>query len=506
MSPQVWKPRATRDFLRWIALTAPLLAWPFLVRPGQVFLLATFVLVLVALIAARTAVQLIVVLFTYYGIDGYLRLLFDYNWAIYLLPLIAAGVVYIRWFTAPPWKADPGSLTRSPIALPLIGLSALYVLQMFNGTPFNPVISLGGLAYHLGSVPLFFVAATGFADLRRVRGILWFIVALVLFECAYALAQYYLGAPEALTMSQHYQARITSEAWWIPGSSELIYRPTGLTLNGGGPALYGVIGVVLALGLVQSRRTPMGVKLLLPLALFVMLLAVFISAVRAFWLSLLIALVAFSLLQGVRYLTLMAILCWGAAAMAIQWTRGALYVRFSTVFAPWALFSHERGGDILAAPRIIAEHPFGIGLGRAAGSALGQAMQLYPEGTYGVAHNYWVSLTWEASLLAPLLLGWLLWRLGRFGFNLLRAAQDRETRAIIAAILALDIGIVSMTFAGPALAGVASSFAQYFWFLSGLLVALSKVLNQAQTAVGVVEETPSLPSISPPQDRAWYAG
>lgn len=502
MRSETWGRETTRDVLRGVAWSLPILVWPFFARPGVVFLAGTYLLVLAPLMQARTATQLIVILFAYYGVDGYLRLLFDYNWFMYLLPLLAAFVVYVRWFFGPLWRNTPGAFTRSPIGLPLIGLFVLYLLEMFNGVPFNPIVSVGGLAYHLGSVPLFFVAATGFRDLGRVRAILWFIVVLVIFECTYALGQYYLGAPEALALSQHYQARIASEAWWIPGTYQLIYRPTGLTLSGGGPGLYGVIGVVLALGLLQGRSSGLGIRLTLPLGLLIMLVAVFLSAIRAFWLSLIIALVVYSLLQSIRYLTLAALLGWGAAAIAIKWTQGALYARLSTLFQPWALFSQERGGDILTLPKLVLEHPFGIGLGRAAGSAAGRAIEMFPEGAYGGAHNYWVSLAWEATIIAPVLLGWLLWRLGWFGLSLLRRVKNSETRAIIAAILALDTGIVAMTFAGPALAGLASSFAQYFWFLSGLLVALSSNLGESPVTVDLARKEPIPPTQSSPLGRA----
>jgi hypothetical protein len=485
------------DFRRGIALSLPLLIWPFLARPSVVFLIGTLVLVLLLLILARTATQLIVVLFAYFAVDGYLRLLFNYSWVIYLLPFLASIFVYLRWFTSPRWRQSSGAFFGNPISIPLLGLVGLYLLQMFNGVPFNPVVSLGGLAYHLGAVPLFFIAATGFADVRKIRNILWFIVALAALESAYALVQYYFGAPGPLALSQAYQVRIAREAWWIPGSAELIYRPTGLTLTGGGPGLYGLVGFVLTLGLLRGQRSSMGIRLLVVAGMFVMMVAVFLSAVRAFWLSLLIALIAFSMLQNVRYLTLSTGLVWGAAALAIRWTRGALFQRLSTLSRPWELFSRERGGDVLSLPTIIAQHPFGIGLGRVAGAAAGRAAELFPEGAYGMAHNYWLSLTWEASIIAPLLLFWLLWKLASFGFSLWRRVNEPGLRSIIAAILGLDLGITAMTFAGPSLAGLASTFAQYFWFLSGLLFAVARVSDRApesapttrDSAVGHVRPT-----------------
>jgi hypothetical protein len=446
------------------------------------FLLCTYLLVLVPLLFARTATELIVVLFVYYGIDGYLRLLFEYNWAIYQLPLVATLLVYLRWFSVRRANDTGFSLARNPIAIPLLGLAGLYGIEMFNGVPWDPLVSIGGLAYHLGTVPLFFIAANGFRDERKIRGILWFIVGLALFECLYALAQYYLGPPEPLALSQHYQARITGEAWWVPGSLDLVYRPTGLTLGAGGPAMYGVLGIMLALGLLQGSRSSLGLKTVMLLGVFAMLVAVFLSAVRAFWLGLLLALLVFGLFHSVRYVALISGLGWAAAMLAVSWTRGALYARLSTLLTPWTVFYRERGSDILQVPSIVSQFPMGIGLGRATGSAAGQARELLPEGVYGGAHNYWVSLTWEASLLAPLLLAWLLWLLFRSEFSVLRQAPDRGTRGIVAAIFALGLGIVAMTFAGPVLAGLASSFAQYFWFLSGLVFATRFTFDKAVAA------------------------
>jgi hypothetical protein len=459
------------DLRRGILLSSPLLAWPFLVHQGTAFLFCTYLLVLVPIILARTATELIVVLFVYFGVDGYLRLLFEYSWGIYQLPLAATLLVYLRWFSVQRPKDTGFSLTRNPIAIPLLGLAGLYAIEMFNGVPWDPLVSVGGFAYHLGTVPLFFIAANGFRDERKVRGILWFIVGLALFECLYALAQYYLGPPELLALSQHYQARMASEAWWVPGTTDLVYRPTGLTIGAGGPAMYGVVGIVLALGLLQGSRSSLSLKTAVLLGVFAMLVAVFLSAVRAFWLGLLLALLVFGLLRSVRYVTLIGGLGWAAAALAISLTHGALYARLSTLLTPWTVFYQERGADILQLPRIVSQTPMGIGLGRVAGSAAGQARGLLPEGVYGGAHNYWVSITWEASLLAPILLGWLLWLLFKSGFSVFRQAKDLGSRSVVAAILALDLGIVAMTFAGPVLAGLASSFAQYFWFLSGLVFA-----------------------------------
>jgi hypothetical protein len=338
-------------------------------------------------------------------------------------------------------------------------------------------------------MPLFFVAATGFGEERRIRPILWFIVGLALFECLYAVVQNYVGPSHALALSQRFQARIAGEAWWVPGSPELIYRPTGLTIGGGGPGVYGFIGVLVALGLLEGWRTTLRGRFGLLLGVFVMLVALFLSSIRAFWLGLLIALFVFGALRrNVRYLIVVVGIGWGAAAVAINATGGALSTRLSPLLTPWAWFSQERGSELLLVPDIVAQYPMGIGLGRATGSASGQASQVFPEGVYGQAHNYWVSITWEASILAPILLGWLLWQISKIGFSVIRRAPDRGTRGIVAAILAIDAGIVAMTFAGPSLAGVASSFAQFFWFLSGLLLALpnswSKAVDPAPTTEG----------------------
>ncbi len=417
--------------------------------------------------------------------------MFDYSRAIYILPVVAAVIVYARWFFGPQWRQSPGVFSRNPIALPLLGLVALYVVQMLNGVPWNPVVSVGGFVYHLGTVPLFFIAASGFRDGREIRGVLWFVVGLALFECTYGLAQYYLGPPEALALSQHFHARMVGEAWWTPGSSELVYRPTGLTLNGGGPGMYGLIGVLLVLGLFEGWHPRRWRKLALLLGVLVMLVTILLSAVRAFWLGLLVALLVFGVLEGFGYLAAVAGLGWAAAALAVTWTRGALYIRLSTLLSPWAVFSRERGSELLSLPQIVAQYPAGIGLGRVAGSAAGEAKQLFPEGSYGFAHNYWVSLAWEASILAPLLLVLLLSRLAAFGFSVYRRTRDRESRGVVAAILALDAGIVAITFAGPALAGLASSLAQYFWFLSGLLFAISG--RSVGTSTGPITSAESWP-------------
>jgi hypothetical protein len=491
MIPDDTELKGRGDLLKGVALALPILFWPLVVRSGVGFLAATFVLVLVPLLVARTATQLIVVLFAYYGVDGYLRLVFEYNWAVYQLPLWATMLVYVRWFFGPKWKQARGAFWGNPVSLPLIGLVGLYGLQMLNGVPWNPVVSVGGFVYHLGAMPLFFVAASGFADERQVRRILWFILGLVLLECVYALGQHYLGPSAALTLSQHYQERIRGEAWWTPGSSGLIYRPTGLTISGVGPGMYGLIGIVLVLGLFEGRRLAPGRRLVILIGVFVMLVAVFLSAVRAFWLGLLVAAIVYGVLQSVRHLTVIVGLGCAAAAAGISWTGGALYERLSTLAAPWDVFSRERGWEILRLPDIISQYPMGIGVGRAAGSAAGQARQLLPEGLYGGTHNYWVSITWEASLLAPLLLGWLLWRLSRCGWSILQSAPERSTRGIVAAILALDASVVAMTFAGPTLAGVSSSFAQYFWFLSGLLFAIPGAsAHPRSAAVGEHPVTP----------------
>ncbi len=235
--------------------------------------------------------------------------------------------------------------------------------------------------------------------------------------------------------------------------------------------MYGLIGVVLALGLFQGWRSALWGKLAMLVGVFAMLIAIFLTAVRAFWLGLLVALIVFGLLRSLWYVTPMRGLGWGAAAVATSWTRGALYARLSTLLTLRAVFSSERGSDISQLPDIIARYPMGIGLGRVAGSAAGQAKALFPGGSYGFAHNYWVGLAWEASIVAPILLGWLLWRLLRSGYAVLRQTPVSGTKSVVAAILALDVAIVAITFAGPALAGVASSLAQYFWFLSGLLFA-----------------------------------
>jgi hypothetical protein len=472
-----------RDALKAVGLALPLLLWPFIARQGQAFEIVTFVLVLTTFLAARTPTQLIVILFAYYGVDGYLRLLFEYDWVIYQLPLLLTLLVYVRWFFSPQWRRSRSILNTSPIALPLMSLVGLYVLQTLNGVPWNPLISVGGFVYHLGAMPLFFIAATGFRNEQGVRPMLWFIVGLTVFECVYAIVQNYLGPSHALALSQHYQARLQMEAWWTPGGNELIYRPTGLTIGGGGPGVYGFIGILVAMGLLEGWRPTIAGKLGMVLSVFAMLLALLLSSIRAFWLALLIGLGVFAVYRrNVRYLVLVLAIGAGASALAINATRGALSSRLLPLLTPWDFFTEERGSDLSHLPAIIAHYPLGIGLGRATGSASGQASQMFPEGLYGYAHNYWVSITWEASILAPILLAWLLLRLGRLGLDTLRMAPSRSGRGIIAAILGIDAGIVAMTFAGPSLAGVSSSFAQFFWLLSGLLLALRTSWKGSQAA------------------------
>jgi hypothetical protein len=436
-----------------------------------------------------------VVIFAYLAIEGFLKLLSNYN------PLVHVGADVIVLSLALVWVL--GAVATRSAHLPrlpwskLILLYALWiVLQLFN--PYSPglVPALASFKAHLTMIPLYFIAAALVRSREDVVRLFAALAAIALVPYATALIQYALGPASVLDLSPRYWQNISFYHEW---------RPFGTSAVPGGESVLAFLVVPLALVLVVTPRIPAGLRILALVSITLAAGTFVVSGVRQMLLGCVLALAVMGALAASRgrgglVLGAMFVLLIGAGAyVSVQaflepistenvrrdprspqiWRERDVTERLLSLSQTGTYLEARRGAWGAISYRL-TRYPFGAGLGRTGAGAGAFRAQLSstPEGArlqqeVGWSDNFFADELVEAGIPGLVILTTILVGLLAGAVRLARRARDPLVISAAAAIAGLFFTYLVVSWGSQPL--LANPTLAYFWLLAGVLAALRRI-------------------------------
>lgn len=437
----------------------------------------------------------VVVIFAYLAIEGFLKLLSNYN------PIVHVGIDLVVLTVALIWVLDAVATRSAKLPdLPWVKLIALYalwiVLQLFNPYSAGIVPALASFKAHLTMIPLYFIGAALVRSRADIVRLFAALAAIALVPYAAALIQYALGPASVLDLSPRYWQNISFYHEW---------RPFGTSAVPGGESVLAFLVVPLALVLVVTPGIGARLRGLALVSIALAAGTFVVSGVRQMMLGCVLALAAMGALAASRGRSRLAL-----GAMVVLLIGAGAYVSVQAFLEPistenvrrdprspqiWRgrdvterLLSLAQTGTYLEARRgawnairyRLTRYPFGAGLGRTGAGAGAFRAQLSstPEGArlqqeVGWSDNFFADELVEAgipglAMLTTLLLG-LLWGATR----LARRARDPLITSASAAIAGLFFTYLVISWGSQPL--LANPTLAFFWFLAGVLAALRRI-------------------------------
>lgn len=378
-------------------------------------------------------------------------------------------------------------ITLPPLSGWVVAFVTLVLIEALNPNTHGITKALGGYRQQLEWVPFFFFGYALMRSKRRFRQM--FLILGVI-----ALANGIVST---------YQTRLSPGqlASWGPGYRELVYgtevsgqkgglagrvfgaegvarvRPPALGTDAGFSAGVGVLALVGTLALLAA----VGLRRRWPVVLLCLgaLVGIATGEGRLQVVGAVLAVLAFTLLSlsaGKQFTRPLAVII-GIIVLAIP--LGAVFVSAvgSSTFARYSSIApgnispetkDTKTSSLKEIPNVIAQTPFGVGLGSvgAATGFGGVASQGEGIGAHGVsAETEYNFVTDELGLPGLILWSAFTIRLIVLGLRGLPRIEDLELRIDLAAMLAILIGFTLMGFSGPTMSSPA--FGAFFWFMAG---------------------------------------
>lgn len=361
------------------------------------------------------------------------------------------------------------------LAIPLLGFTALALLETLNPALRSPWIGVAGIKSTLLYVPLIFVTPAALSGLVSVRRYVERVVFLGVPVCLAGMAQFFLGYEFYGSLGEGFR-----EALFITGGhvnvAEAIYRPNATFAWSGHYGAFLLFSSALALALALARRQR---RALLSGVCVLNLTAAVTSGQRSLFLFLPMVLVVILWFQRERIrVTLLAagIVCVVvAAALAIA---GPFVVdRFLSIF-------EEPEHALVDAYVRAVRYNFAVASSASVlGSGLGTASPASRHvGEFVPIENYYARTRYELGWPGLALLAWFLLSLLLFERATTARLKEPVLRGTAAAIVGCH-GVVTIWGLSVCMLDF-PIFAIFFWGLAGVVVRLSSRDAGALKALG----------------------
>ena len=477
--------------------------------------------VLLAVVAVwmgrRMATALLIM--AYLSIEGFIKMLSNYHPLVHIgLDIIVLALTAVLLLEAVVRRRL--HLDSVPYTRLILVYAAWMLLQVFN--PYSPglIQSVASFKVHLTMVPLFFIAATLFNEPRDVMKFLFGLTVISFVPFIVALMQYALGPSSVLDLSPRYWQNISYYHDW---------RPFGTSAVPGGAAVFAYLIAPLTLVLLVVPGTRNALKPIAAIAIALAAAAFVVSGVRQVFLGcVLTILVMTTLLMSrrsgrVAVTTGFLVLVTAGAFVGVQtflrpmateailrdprapeiWRQRDVTTRLLTL-TEGRTYREARENPVHIITYRATHYPFGAGLGRT-GSAAGAFQRQLTQNAQNArvqadigytADNFWADMIVEGGIPAAVMLTFLLLALLRRGWRLARRAQAPVVVATAAACAGFYFSTLVMSWGSQPLLG--NPITAFFWFLSGMLVALDRMDQRDAEAVdheGAPDEL--VPAVAP---------
>ena len=450
----------------------------------------------------------LIVIFAYLSVEGFLKLLSNYN------PVVHVGIDVVVLGVAAWWALEAVLVQRTGIPrLPwvrLIGIFAIWVLlELAN--PYSPGVlpSVASLKTHLAAIPLYFMVPALVKDRREVVRLLLALTLIACMPYAAALAQYALGPASVLDLSQRAWENVSYYHEW---------RPFGTSAVAGGASVMAFLFTPLALVLLLLREVPPKARVVALISLVLGAGAFIVSGVRQTTLGALLAMLVLAGLlasrgrsRGVVALVTVLVLSVGTylAVEAVLrplsteavstdprspdiWRRQDVTERILTL-AQRGTYLQSRAGALQVITYRATRFPFGAGLGRTgsgAGTLLNQirstpqSARIQQEILW--ADNYYADMIVETGIPGVVMMFVVMAGFLVGSARLARSAGDPVVAAAAASLAGVFLAFLVISWGSQPLQGNPTLAA--FWAFAGLFAALQRM--EANAPAGDAEAAP----------------
>jgi hypothetical protein len=449
----------------------------------------------------------LVVIFGYLVVEGFLKLMSNYN------PVVHLGMDIIVLTVAAAWSAD--AIVRREAQLPdlpwtrWIALYAFWIgLQFFN--PYTPglIPALASFKLYLTMIPLYFITATVIRTREDVLAILTAIVGIALVPYLVALVQYPLGPRSVIDLSPRFWQNISGMHEW---------RPFGTSPTPGGESVLAFLVTPVAVALLLTRQLPVKLRWLAGLSIALAAGVFVVSGVRQVFLGCVLALLTMGALVGLRqsgrgvFAVVMVALLGIGGYVGVQtvlrpmatealledpralglWRESDVTTRLATL-ANMETYLTARHNAFREIGLRLKYYPFGAGLGRVGpGAAVIQTFRADQyrniiETRIGYSENFFATMLQEMGIPGTLLVTVLLIGMPVGAARLARRSADPVIMATSAAIAGVWVGVLAMSWGSQPFLG--NPITAFYWILAGVLASLRRL--EAESRESAASEKP----------------
>lgn len=444
------------------------------------FIILSLGCVLVLFLPLRVCLQ---ILFLYIGIEGFAKLLTNYNPVIHVGADLFIMALWIRTALERIIKRENQPIQYPPLSL-LIGIHFLwFVVTIANPYSLSLIASLAGIKIYVTITSLYFFGYYLAKDAKEIRALLFPWVVVCFLQVITALYQAKVGPSSVTSISESYVTVLQKYQGYA-------FRPPGLASQPGGPAIFVYLTVPVILYFVFHTRSILASAILI-LSLPACLVTMLVCQIRSALLKAIVGALGFvgatllrtqQITAKTRGLIIMGIVAAGILlALFTPYILSSISDKDSTndmaVKRTMSLFNLEsiqkaRYGALDRFWKYAKKAPFGAGLSRS-GSAAGKFADLIKKDHYFkdefFADNLWVELVVDLGLPGATIYTLMLLMIVFYGVSGFRV-QDADLRplhnAIFFSLFAILLGAYG---AEPILYNPEGAF---FWFFAGVLVRI----------------------------------
>lgn len=438
----------------------------------------------------RNPMVAFIVLYSYASMEGMYKYLSEFSPVVYAIAPLMLGAVFVGW------NLSLRNKGVKPAVPPLAAVMLLYTVwgcfEVFNPSGAGFLGSAASLfVWYLGPLAMYVVGYNGVKSSKQVMQFIYAIGAICTIVSAFAIVQFSMGQEWTFSHLPGYE-KITATDWFVLNAQGEVtaasFRPASTSSSGGGGAGWSHLGMVLSVGLLFMPGLTMRRRVAIIACLMINIIGLFVTGVRSwlfvgiFEIAVLFLISARSSREMMRNIGLLLSIAAVAGLGFIgaqSLSGGMIEQRYAdTARNPLAKFQLDRGNNITALFKYVANYPLGSGYQQGLGrGAIGYSDGNDPAINTRNGETEFGAIAGDMGLPGLALLYGLMIGTYVYGWRASRRLQNARLRISAAILIASLSGYFAMSFAGPVMQG-----ASYYWFTAAILAVLPGIEKRERTA------------------------
>lgn len=450
---------------------------------------AVSIIVLLLVMSSKVGIQCI---FYFIGIEGFLKVLSNYNPLVHIGSDLLLGLFTLRAILAQLIQRGIYLNRYPPCTLVILFHVIWFAISYFNPYALSIEATTASLKMYITMIPLFYFA---YYLINKKEDVEFFMIPWVIIAFAQGVTSIHQGimGPESvLSLGSGF-----GKVWNVEKYAGQAFRPFGLSSLPGGSSVYMFLGIGFLIVLYLVSRSYFQ-KLFLIVTFALTPLVLLMSQVRSALLKALI-ICGILLATGIAFFKRLSVRVRFNFGTIIAFTGvlilfvipllivkvvgtsdevGRAVERTLTLFE-FGKVSEARGGALEGILRVVSIAPFGAGLSRtgpAAGKFFNEITEnpFFKEGFW--ADNFWYIVLVDLGIPGALIMTWLISVIIWKGFTSLPRFYDSELQLYQAAIMASQFAMFTGLYGAVDI--LYNPEAAFFWFFAGASFRLPEMDRQ----------------------------